>query len=290
MILLVLAAGMGSRYGGLKQIDPIGPNGEIIIDYSVQDATKAGFSKIVFLIRKEIEKDFRDTVGSKFDGKIKVEYAFQELNMLPEGYKVPEGRTKPWGTGHAIICAANHIDEPFVVINADDFYGQEAFRTIANYLRNNGNNNMSMVGYRVENTLSDFGGVSRGVCNFDENGYLIDVTETHNIERYREKVGYPDENGNIIDLNHDIYVSMNFWGFSPEILNDYKRYFNEFLAERGNELKSEFYIPTVVNNLINSGKSKCKVLKCNSEWFGVTYKEDKPIVQAAVRALSKQYN
>lgn len=290
MILLVLAAGMGSRYGGLKQIDPIGPNGEIIIDYSVQDAIKAGFSKIVFLIRKEIEKDFRDTVGSKFDGKIKVEYAFQELNMLPEGYKVPEGRTKPWGTGHAIICAANHIDEPFVVINADDFYGQEAFRTIANYLRNNGNNNMSMVGYRVENTLSDFGGVSRGVCNFDENGYLIDVTETHNIERYREKVGYPDENGNIIDLNHDIYVSMNFWGFSPEILNDYKRYFNEFLAERGNELKSEFYIPTVVNNLINSGKSKCKVLKCNSEWFGVTYKEDKPIVQAAVRALSKQYN
>lgn len=290
MILLVLAAGMGSRYGGLKQIDPIGPNGEIIIDYSVQDAIKAGFSKIVFLIRKEIEKDFRDTVGSKFDGKIKVEYAFQELNMLPEGYKVPEGRTKPWGTGHAIICAANHIDEPFVVINADDFYGQEAFRTIADYLRNNGNNNMSMVVYRVENTLSDFGGVSRGVCNFDENGYLIDVTETHNIERYREKVGYPDENGNIIDLNHDTYVSMNFWGFSPEILNDYKRYFNEFLAERGNELKSEFYIPTVVNNLINSGKSKCKVLKCNSEWFGVTYKEDKPIVQAAVRALSKQYN
>lgn len=284
MILLVLAAGMGSRYGGLKQIDPIGPNGEIIIDYSVNDAIKVGFNKIVFLIRRDIEKEFREVVGDKFDGKIKIEYAFQELDMLPDGYKVPYGRTKPWGTGHAVICAANHINEPFVVINADDFYGREAFQTIADYLNNN-NGEVSMVGYRVENTLSDFGGVSRGVCNLDENSCLIDVTETHNIKRHGSSIGYTDKDGEIVYLNNNTYVSMNFWGFTPEILDDYKHYFNDFLAQQGNELKSEFYIPTVVNNLINSGKYECKVLKCDSQWFGVTYKEDKPIVQAAVREL-----
>lgn len=284
MTLLVLAAGMGSRYGGLKQIDPIGPNGEIIIDYSVNDAIKAGFNKIVFLIRRDIEKEFKEVIGDKFNGKIKIEYAFQELDILPNGYKVPDGRTKPWGTGHAVICAADHINEPFVVINADDFYGREAFQTIADYLRNN-TGEMSMVGYRVENTLSDFGGVSRGVCNLDEDSCLINVTETHNIKRYGNSVGYPNKDGDIAYLNDSTYVSMNFWGFTPEILEDYKRYFNDFLALQGNELKSEFYIPTVVNNLINSGKYKCKVLKCNSQWFGVTYKEDKPIVQAAVRKL-----
>lgn len=284
LTLLVLAAGMGSRYGGLKQIDAIGPNGEIIIDYSVNDAIKAGFTKIVFLIRHDIEHDFKSIVGNKFDGKIKVEYAFQELNMLPEGYQVPEGRTKPWGTGHAVLCAAEHINEPFVVINADDFYGKEAFMTIAQYL-NSVDKGMSMVGYRVENTLSDFGGVSRGVCNLDADDCLIDVVETHNIARYNDGVGYPDADGKIVYLKEDTYVSMNFWGFMPSILDYYKKYFKEFLDEKGNELKSEFYIPTVVNNLIQSGQSACKVLKCDAKWFGVTYKEDKPIVQAAVRNL-----
>lgn len=284
--LLVLAAGIGSRYGGLKQVDKIGPSGETIIDYSVYDAARAGFGKVVFVIRKSIEEEFKEVFDNRFGSRIEVDYVFQELDNLPEGYTVLPERVKPWGTCHAVLMAIDRVKEPFAVINADDFYGAEAFETIADFLTDNSipASEFGMVGYHLNKTLSEHGYVSRGVCQTDENGYLEDVVE-------REKIGY--HNGSIayelddkyIELTGNEIVSMNFWGFQPSYFNLMKDQFTEFLKENINKPKSEFYIPYSVNKLINENKIKLKVLESDAKWFGVTYKEDKPVVIQKIKEL-----
>ena len=287
--LVIMAAGMGSRYGGIKQIDPMGPGGEIILDYSVYDAVKAGFTKVVFIIRKNIEEAFREKVGNRFESKIKVEYAFQELDDLPEGFSVPEGREKPWGTGHAILSCRNIVKDPFVVINADDFYGAEAFEEGIKGLKELSTDKLEgfLVGYRLANTLSPNGYVTRGVCE-SSGGYLTKVVERFKIGTNSEGViEYQDENGSY-PMSGDEMASMNFWGFTPAIFNELETRFKDFLKEHGNELKSEYLIPSEVDALINSGKMKVKVLKTNASWFGVTYPEDKPTVKAALAELAQK--
>lgn len=286
--LLVLAAGMGSRYGGLKQIDPIGPNGEIIIDYSIFDAVNAGFGKIVFVIRKDIEETFKKHIGSRFEGIIPVEYAYQQLDDLPGDFKVPEGRSKPWGTGHAIYAARNVINEPFAVINADDFYGKSAYKLLASKLKEAKDTEIadySMVGFVLKNTLSDHGYVSRGVCELDDNSVLKTVVERTNIVKKDGGAQATLENGDKLDLTGDEVVSMNFWGFTPSLFDHLQILFTEFLKERGEELKSEFYIPSVVAQLIDEGKAKSEVLTSTDSWFGVTYPDDKEKVVNSVREL-----
>ncbi len=275
--LLILAAGMGSRYGGLKQVDKLGPSGETILEYSIYDAIKAGFGKVVFVIRKDIEQAFKETFTSKFSGKIEIEYAFQELNSLPEGFTLHPERTKPWGTAHAVLVAKDVINEPFAVINADDFYGANAFKTISVFLTSlcNATHVFSMVGYKLENTLSEYGTVSRGVCSHDADRNLTSVIERTAIERKDAQIQFIDENGMPHPLTGNEIVSMNFWGFTPSFFAFAENQFKEFLQKRGSELKSEFYIPTVVNNLIVSGEVTTKVLESSAKWFGVTYQEDK---------------
>ncbi len=280
--LLVLAAGMGSRYGGLKQIDSIGPNGETIIDYSVYDAIKAGFGKVVFVIRKDIETEFKAVVGSRYSDKIKVEYAFQDGNDLPEGFTVPEGREKPWGTAHAVRAARKVVKEPFVIINGDDFYGADAYKTVASYLQDN-EKQACMVGYKLGKTLSSNGSVSRGICKTDEDDCLIEAIETHGIEKKSGDI--VDEEGN--KLNSDDIASMNFWAANPEIFAVIEEMFIDFLKEKGQEMKSEFYIPSIFTHLINNLNQKVKVLKNDSSWYGVTYREDKAEVQAAIADMVK---
>ena len=277
--LLVLAAGMGSRYGGLKQIDPVGPGGETIIDYSIYDALRAGFGKLVFVIRKDIEKPFKEIVGARFEKRIAVEYVFQELDQLPPGFEVPAGRTKPWGTGHAVLMAAGAIHEPFAVINADDFYGRESFQVMGGFLRAGGND-YSMVGYTLRNTLSEHGSVSRGVCECDAQDYLRALAELPKVEKQGRGALAGDR-----ALTGDELVSMNFWGFTPLVFAQLRERFYEFMRRHGQELKSECYIPTTVNELVATGVARVKVLRTPSSWFGVTYQEDKPRVTAGIRGL-----
>ncbi|HEY1660866.1 MAG TPA: sugar phosphate nucleotidyltransferase [Verrucomicrobiae bacterium] len=285
--LLVLAAGMGSRYGGLKQMEPVGPNGETIIDYSVFDALRAGFGRLVFVIRHDIEKQFREIVGARFEGKIPVEYAFQELDSLPPGFSVPAGRTKPWGTGHAILAAADIIREPFGVINADDFYGPNSFRILAQHL-SSGTGDHAMVGYVLRNTLSDFGTVSRGVCEAEANGFLKGVTELTKIERNGNAAKFIGADGKIMPLTGDEIVSLNLWGFMPGFFGHLREQFTEFLKKSGREQTAEFYLPAAVNSLIAAGKEHCRVLKTPDSWLGVTYREDRPAVVAGIGRLVTQ--
>ena len=288
--LLVLAAGMGSRYGSLKQMDGVGPNGEAIIDYSVYDAIRAGFGKVVFVIRHSFEADFKEVFNAeRFGHKIEVEYVFQELDYLPEGFTLPEGRQKPWGTNHAVMMAANVINEPFAVINADDFYGRQAYKAIGEYLQalDGSEGRYCMVGYQVNKTLSDNGTVSRGVCTVDEDGNLQGMVERTQIERVNGTIVFHDE-GTDEPLAEDTPVSMNLFGFTPDYFRHSESYFKEFLAENIDNLKSEFYIPKMVNKLINDGTATMRVLRTASDWFGVTYKEDKPLLMSKIEELIEE--
>lgn len=287
--LFVLAAGMGSRYGGLKQIDGLGPSGETIMDYSVYDALRAGFGKVVFVIRKDFEEAFRKAVISKYADKVPCEVCFQSVDSVPEGCTYNPERTKPWGTNHAVLMAKDLIKEPFAVINADDFYGRESFQVLADYLKSveGTTGKYCMVGYRVANTLSENGSVSRGVCATDENGYLTDVVERTKIEKVGDKIIYT-EDGVDTEISPNSPVSMNMWGFTPEYFDYVEKAFVEFLKTRGQELKSEFYIPTLVNDMIRSGEATCKVLDTTSKWFGVTYAEDRPQVVMKINNLVKE--
>ena len=277
--LLIMAAGMGSRYGGLKQLDPVGPSGETIIDYSVYDAIRSGFNKIVFIIRKDFEKEFRSQITDKYQDRIKVEFAFQDLNDLPQGFKCPEGRIKPWGTGHAILTASELIHEPFVAINGDDFYGLESFKIVADYYQGEGAA-FSMVAFQLDKTLSEFGGVTRGLCTVNES-FLDTVVETAELKRTEKGISSDRD----IRLDGSEPVSMNVWGFTPDLFKHLNAMFIDFLNKEGNEMKSEYLIPTVINNLIRSGEKQVHVLRTSSKWFGVTYKEDKPFVSQQIQEL-----
>ncbi len=286
--LLILAAGMGSRYGGLKQLDPMGPNGETVLDYSVYDAIRAGFGKVVFVIRRDFEAQFKTAVGNRFEDRIVVEYAYQSLDDLPEGFTLPAGREKPWGTAHAVRAARGRIDTPFAVINADDFYGQDAFARLADHFREQGDQpelRTCMVGYPLRNTLSEHGTVNRGICRV-ENGILQGVEEHTGIAataggaaRGRNLAGAA------VELPLEAIVSMNFWGFTPAIFASLEADFTEFLAQHIETPKSECYIPSLVDRLIQTGQTECAVLETDGCWFGVTYPEDKPRVQAGLRKL-----
>ena len=277
--LLVMAAGMGSRYGGLKQLDQVGPNGETIIDYSVYDAIKAGFTKVVFIIRKDFEDQFKSQITEKYSEKIDIAFAFQNLDDLPDSFLCPDGREKPWGTGHAILSAKELIDAPFVVINGDDFYGQESFNVIADYY-NNGGNQFSMVAFRLDKTLSSHGAVTRGVCDI-KSKKLISIIETEDIEKKEKKI----LSNRDITFKGSEPVSMNMWGFLPSLFNYLSKGFIEFLNAEGNELKSEYLIPSVINNLIQNKLEEIHVLRSNASWFGVTYKQDKPEVKRKINEL-----
>ena len=285
--LFVLAAGMGSRYGGLKQLDGLGPNGETIMDYSIFDAIRGGFGKVVFVIRKDFEADFREKVLNKYINHIPVELVFQSPDKLPEGFTCPADRVKPWGTNHAVLMGCSAINEPFAVINADDFYGRDSFAVLGRWLTDveGKNNQYCMVGYRVGNTLSESGSVSRGVCSMDENRMLTDVVERTKIERIDGTVKYCDENEQWVAIEDNTPVSMNMWGFTPDYFAHSEEAFVEFLNENIGNLKSEFYIPTVVNKLIKRGQSTVEVLDTTASWFGVTYAEDRPSVVAKIQAL-----
>ena len=285
--LFVLAAGMGSRYGGLKQLDGLGPNGETIMDYSVFDAKRAGFGKVVFVIRKSFEEDFRTIVLKKYEGVIDTEVVFQDITDVPEGFTYNPERTKPWGTNHAVLMGKGVILEPFAVINADDFYGKDAFEVMAEFLRGvvGKQNEYCMVGYRVGNTLSESGSVSRGVCVVDEKGNLTNVVERTSIERKGDDIIYIDENGNEVAIGENTPVSMNMWGFTPDYFKYSEDYFAEFLTKNMSNLKSEYFIPLMVNELVNNGTATVKVLDTTSKWFGVTYAEDRQSVVDKIAAL-----
>lgn len=284
--LVIMAAGMGSRYGGLKQIDPVGGNGEIILDYSVYDAIEAGFNKVIFVIKHEIEEDFKAIMQGKFEDKIKVEYAYQNIENLPEGYSVPEGRVKPWGTGHAVLACEGMIDGPFAVINADDYYGKETFSLIYNELKNTqADNEFCMVGFKVENTLTENGHVARGVCQTNDNGYLTDIVERTKIAIRDGKIMFTEDDGESwTELEEGSTVSMNCWGFSGMMMTELKARFAAFLdRNKDNMLKCEYFLPFVVDELLKEGKVSVKVLDTTEKWYGVTYKEDKPVVVEALR-------
>jgi len=285
--LLVLAAGMGSRYGGLKQIDPVGPAGETIIDYSIFDAMRAGFGKLVFVIRKDIEQQFREIVGARFEKRIAVEYVFQELDKLPAPYRLPAGRTKPWGTTHAILMAEGVIRENFAAINADDFYGQEAYQVLAKHLIA-GTADYAMVGFILKNTLSAHGSVARGVSRVDAHNYLTNIVEMMKIEPDGSGAKNTEADGQVTKLTGDEAVSMNFWGFTPALFPQIKVEFEKFLKKAGGEQKSECYIPATVGELVTSGRARCKVLRSSDSWFGVTYREDRPQVVESIRQLIAQ--
>ena len=284
--LVVMAAGMGSRYGGIKQIDPVGLAGEAILDYSIFDALRAGFGKIVFIIRKDIEKDVKAFFGDRFEKRVPTAFVYQELNLLPQGFTVPEGRTKPWGTGQAILCARPAVEGPFAAINADDFYGRDAFQVIAEHLTraNPAEPSFSMVGYRLKNTLSENGSVSRGVCSLDGRDLLRSVEEHTKIARTPRGIESLDEEHAGVLTGEEI-VSMNIFGFTPALFPLLEREFKAFLAEKSGDPKAECYIPKVVNSLIAKGDGWVKVLPSAASWFGITYKEDKPQVQENIRRL-----
>ena len=288
LTLLVLAAGMGSRYGGLKQLDEVGPSGETVMDYSVFDAMRDGFDRVVFVIRKDIEEAFRAAIGSRYADRIEVAYAFQDMNDLPAGFRVPEGRTKPWGTGQAVYAARKLLDGPFAVINADDFYGADSYRKLAGYLKSapeDGKIRGCIASFVLSNTLSENGSVSRGICSADAAGNLSKVVENTKIFRRDGKVISVQEDGAELEFTGEELVSMNSWGFMPELVGELERLFTGFLEEHGTELKSEFYLPFAVDTLIREGRAEIKMLKSEDSWFGITYREDKPFVQAALRKL-----
>lgn len=293
-VLIVMAAGMGSRYGGLKQIDPIGPNGEVILDYSVYDAMRAGFEEVIFIIKHAIEKDFKEVVGKRLEKQLKVHYAFQELDDLPAGYTVPEGRVKPWGTSHAIRAARQLVDGPFAVINADDYYGPEAFRVIYDYLANTQDDDKlryAMVGYFVKNTVTEAGSVARGVCEYDADNYLTAVVERTKLEKDGENARFTEDDGaSWTAIPGDTLVSMNFWGFSKSILAEIDARFAAFLDKAlvENPLKGEFLLPNTVNMLLQEQKATVKVLYSHDKWYGVTYREDRAGVAEAMRQKHEQ--
>ena len=282
--LLVLAAGIGSRYGGIKQLDAIGPNGETIVDYSIYDAVRAGFGKFVFVIRQEIEAQFKEIIGARFEKHIAVEYVFQELTRLPPGFALPAGRSKPWGTAHAILMAADIVREPFAAINADDFYGAQSYRLLAQHLTS-GSPEYAMVGFTLRNTLSDFGSVARGVCRVNGDNCLQSVVELTKIERDGKGAKDTSATGQITRLSGEEAVSMNMWGFTPALFPQLQTYFEAFMKRSGHELKSECYIPSAVNDLVMAGQAKVRVLRTGDSWFGVTYREDRPRVAESVRQL-----
>lgn len=291
-VLVIMAAGMGSRYGGLKQIDPVDEYGNIIMDFSIYDAKRAGFEKVVFIIKKENEADFREAIGDRIEKQMETAYVFQDLKNIPKGFEVPEGRMKPWGTGHAILSCIDDIEGPFAVINADDYYGREAFQVIYDYLvshEDDGKYRFAMVGYQVENTLTENGYVARGVCEMDADGFLTAVTERTHIERRGEKIVYVEDGEEPVTIPEGTLVSMNLWGFSRGILDELSLRFPAFLnrALRENPMKGEFFIPSVVGDLIRENRASVQVLHSHDKWFGVTYKEDKKKVVEAVQELKK---
>lgn len=289
--LVVMAAGIGSRFGGgIKQLAPVGPCGEIIMDYSIYDAKEAGFNKVVFIIRHDLEKDFKEIIGDRIKKYIDVDYAFQELDDLPEGFTCPKDRTKPWGTGQALLSVRGLVNEPFIVINADDYYGKEGFKVVYDYMRNHMKENgekldLCMAGFVLKNTLSDNGGVTRGVCKADADNKLVDVTETFDIELKDGVLSAVDENKQKRDVDLNDIVSMNMWGLTPKFLDILEEGFPKFLKSMTNELKSEYLLPSVIDEAIKSGKASVEVLKSHDKWFGVTYKEDKELVVNSIRAL-----
>jgi hypothetical protein len=290
--LLILAAGMGSRYGGLKQIDPVGPHGEAILDYSVHDALRAGFGKVVFVIRRQIEQAFRETVGTRFENQVQVDYVFQELDQLPPGFTLPAGRVKPWGTTHALLSASDVIREPFAVINADDFYGAEGYQLLADYLRGS-TEDYAMAGFLLRNTLSDFGSVARGVCKVDSGGFLEEIVELTHIERngasgHDRSARNTDATGLVTSLTGNEVVSMNMWGFMPAVFGQLRQQFERFLAQHGTEVSSEIYLPNSVHALIHSGQARVKVLPTQGGWLGVTYREDRPHVVEGIARLIRE--
>lgn len=291
--LVIMAAGMGSRYGGLKQIDPVDEYGNIIVDFSIYDAKRAGFEKVVFIIKKENEQLFKEAIGDRISKYIDVEYVFQDINNIPEEFEVPEGRVKPWGTGHAILSCADTVDRPFVIVNADDYYGREAFQLMYDFLMNTEDDDKyryTMVGYLVENTLTDNGYVSRGVCEADAEGYLNSVIERTHIEKKDGKIVYTEDGSSFTDIPAGSLVSMNMWGLRPSVFAELKSRFTEFLKTEAvaNPMKSEFYIPKVMDQLIGEGKATIKVLPTKERWFGVTYMEDKPALVASLKALKAE--
>jgi hypothetical protein len=289
--LLILAAGMGSRYGSLKQIEAVGPSGEAIIDYSIYDAIRAGFEKVVFVIRKEIEQEFREVFDAKLKGRIAAQFVFQELDMVPRGIRYSPDRAKPWGTAHAVWVAKNHISGPFVVINADDFYGADSYRSMAEYLggedpgRTGIKSRYCMMGYQVRYTLSDFGSVSRGVCESGDGQFLDSVVERTEIARESGEIYFRDIGGNRVPLREDVLVSMNIWGFTPDVFSHLESAFTDFIRVNADQLKAEFYIPTVINDLVAGGQASVRILPARDHWFGVTYKEDKPLAISHIREL-----
>ena len=284
--LLILAAGMGSRFGGLKQVEPVGPNGEAIIDYSIYDAIRTGFGKVVFIIRESFADAFKEKFDKKLNGKIEVDYAFQELDMLPDGFKLPEGREKPWGTAHAILCARYAVNEPFCALNADDFYGFNAYKAMAKFLtESKDQSEYAMVGYKLNDTLSEYGSVSRGICDVDADLNLKKIVETIKIVKKENKVISIENDGSEIELSGNENASMNNWGFKPSVFDELEKRFSQFLKTEIDKPKSEMYIPSVVFDLIDDKAATVKVLEAHSPWFGVTYKEDKPFVIEKINAL-----
>lgn len=292
-VLVIMAAGMGSRYGGLKQIDPIDEQGHIIMDFSMYDAREAGFEKVIFIIKKEDEADFKAVVGDRMEQIMDVSYAYQDLNSLPEGYELPAGRTKPWGTAHAVLSCKGMIDGPFAVINADDYYGRDAFKVIYDYLASHEDDEKyryTMVGYELMNTLTENGHVARGVCTMNQDGELVGITERTRIEKKDDGAAFTEDEGRTwTDLPADTTVSMNMWGFTAGILDEIEREFAAFL-EKGlaeNPMKCEYFLPTVVSNLLEAGRASVAVLHSKDKWYGVTYKEDKPVVMDAIRKMKE---
>ena len=288
--LVIMAAGMGSRYGGLKQIDPVDNYGNKIIDFSIYDAVRAGFKKVIFIIKKENLEDFKSCIGDIVKDHIEVEYVFQELNNIPDGFSVPEGRVKPWGTAHAVLSAIDSVDGPFAVINADDFYGKEAFAKIHDYLTSTEDDDKyryAMVGYKLINTLTENGSVSRGVCSLDDNGYLTDIEEKTKIIKTESGAAFTDNEVDYQDISPETIVSMNMWGFSKSFMSELKSAFKSFMETDvdKNPQKAECYLPFVVDDLIKADKATVKVLTSSDKWFGVTYKEDKPFVVESIQAL-----
>jgi dTDP-glucose pyrophosphorylase len=284
--LLVMAAGMGSRYGGLKQIEAVGPGGETIIDYSIYDAMRAGFGKLVFIIRKDIEAPFKEVVGARFEKRIAVEYVFQSLDKIPAGFQVPAGRSKPWGTTQAILMATDAIHEPFAVINADDFYGAESYHVLSKHLQS-GTGDFAMVGFVLRNTLSEFGTVARGVCRVGGDGFLEQVVELTSIARDGDHAKNTDSDGKVTELTGDESVSMNMFGFTPQVFGKLEEHFKRFLKANGEDLKKECYIPSTVNEMLLAGQARVKVLRSNDSWFGVTYREDHASVVKSIESLIK---
>jgi dTDP-glucose pyrophosphorylase len=285
--LLILAAGMGNRYGGLKQIDPVGPNGEIIIDYSIYDAIRAGFGKLVFVIRHYFEDAFKEKIANKFEGVVETAYAYQELDAALDGFALPPERKKPWGTGHATLLGKDFINEPFAVINADDYYGIDSFKLMAEFLCGSelSVTNYAMVGYILRNTLSEYGSVARGVCYCDDKQCLSDIFERLGVEKYGNGARYFDEDSTEHSLTGDEVVSMNLWGFHQSVFGHISAKFKDFLKEHGNDPKAELYIPVVIDQLVKSGKVKVKVLPTHDTWFGVTYRQDRDIAEQCIRKL-----